>query len=68
MSAPKAEPVVCAKCKQSANRRPGFRLTDAGPDAVFVGEEAIVAPQWLECLNCGHKEMVPGGSIEVRKP
>jgi hypothetical protein len=66
----KAEPAVCENkaCGQRADRRPGFRLYDAGPEAIFVGEEAIPAPQWLECIACGTKRIVPGGSIEVRRP
>ncbi len=64
-----ATPVVCPKCGQRADRRPGFRLTDAGADAVFVDDElAVLAPQYLDCLQCGHRSVVPGGSIEVRQP
>jgi hypothetical protein len=55
----------CPKCGQRADEPPGFRLTDDGPEAVFVHDQLVATdPEVLECRTCGHKRLVPRDSVE----
>lgn len=65
-------PVVCPRCGQRADERPGFKLEDYEQlEAVIFDEGTLVGPdlpQRLVCRNCGKTQSVPRGSIEVRRP
>lgn len=57
--------VVCAKCGQRGDERPGLKLSEYRTEAVFVGDQLVPTPQRLTCLACNHSVAVPRGSIDV---
>jgi len=63
---PSPEPVVCKKCGQKGNERPGFRRLPF-PEAVGNDQDMMLVDSF-QCNNCGTSFVVPIGSIQVRKP
>jgi hypothetical protein len=67
---PEGRPVVCPRCGQRGNERPGLKLGDyEGLQAVFVGDELVpgFTPQRIVCQSCWHSWPVARGSVEIRK-
>jgi predicted nucleic-acid-binding Zn-ribbon protein len=61
------DPLCCPKCGQSGAERPGLRLERGLPEAVFVGEEGFPT-ETITCNACGHRWLIPAGSVRVIKP
>jgi len=62
-----SEPLVCPKCQQKGNERPGFKVLPL-PEAVGFADSEMHLVDSFECNNCGFGFVVPKGRIEIRKP
>jgi hypothetical protein len=64
---PGPQPVVCPKCGQRGDERPGFRRRQY-PEAVGFADSEMHPVDSFACNACGFGFVVPLGSIEVRQP
>jgi len=62
-----SEPVVCPKCHQKGNARPGFKVLSL-PEAVGFADSEMHLVDSFRCNNCGFTFVTPIGRIEIRRP
>jgi DNA-directed RNA polymerase subunit RPC12/RpoP len=61
-----SEPVICTKCGQKGNERPGFKILPF-PEAVGFTDSDMQMVDSFECNHCGFKFVAPKGVVEIRR-